>query len=127
MNQFLDNFLTHRLLVAVSSKNNNHYLQLKEALKDSKVREQLESRNIHINESTIEDKNIFKLYLYDYNMSPLFLTTTFDHDTINQILNITDRYTIKKTQAGGHHSYKQKYYKYKSRYNKMKKIITKFY
>ena len=60
------------------------------------------------------------------------LVQTFDdinEQIIQEIINITDTLSKPKqmSQTGGFRNYKEKYYKYKQKYNNIKNVITKFY
>lgn len=126
--------VNYELLYVMTSKNNPKYLRLKELLKNEKVINELKSRHINVMENIINDDNVFKMSLYNINMVPIQQFDDVNEEILQTIYNIIDdllkKYNknSKTPQSGGNQdSYKQKYYKYKKKYNDMKTVITKFY
>lgn len=119
--------MDYKLLVIVSSKSNPLYLKLKDLLTEPIVKE-LESRKIAISENIIDDCKQFIIYLYAPSMQLIESLNTVDNNTIRDIIKAYDDFDekYKKEQTGGRVSYKHRYEKYKSKYNMMKGVITKY-
>lgn len=126
--------LEYKLLYVVSSKDNEKYLKLQKLLENQTLVDTLKKNNINLVENIVHDKNVFSINFYNIDMR---LIQTFDDvndQIINQIIDIINQLSTDKTksgpsqsQIGGKKDFKSKYYKYKNKYNNIKKIITRLY
>ena len=144
INSNIDNIASlypdYLLLCITTNKENPKYKELQTILKDDNIKKELSQRKINIVENIIDDKTKFSIALYNMNMNLLF---SFENPpNIKEVLNITNKQIDEmlkakpmsggrkkqnsQSQNGGNISYKEKYYKYKQKYNLMKNVITDF-
>jgi hypothetical protein len=97
---------------------------------DSSVKHGIEKRGLDIIQDTNATSSDFNVYLYGQDGSLHYTDTKFDDDTFNKLFTITDDMTPKQTssQSGGSKNvnYREKYFKYKNKYEDMKNVITSF-
>ena len=121
-----------RTVIVSTSKNHSDRNKLVKMLTDSELTNKLIKKNINIMENIVDDKNIFELVLYDYNMQPIEKMLDFTNNTLQQIIDIFDKLpqpkqnTNNNKKGGGEIDYRYKYMKYKLKYNEMRSVITKY-
>lgn len=125
MNQFLKK---NKTVIVRSSPNNPNYQQLKDSIKsNNSIVDGLKQRNIEVLEDLSPNNTDFSVYLYDRNGSLHLNESGFDDSTFNKVFNVVDKITVKPSQSGGGSvDYKQKYYKYKQKYDQLNNVVTSF-
>ena len=120
----------NKTIIVRSSPENSHYKKLKATLDaDTSINQGIKDRNLDIIQDPTASGNEFNLYLYGNDGSLHFTEKSFDDATFNKVFSIVDGMTPKQsTQTGGSKSvnYREKYFKYKSKYEDMKDTITTF-
>lgn len=126
MNQFL---AKNKTIIVRSSPSNPKYLEMKNIVqKDASIKNGLEQRNLEIVEDTSAKSDDFALYLYGQNGSLFFNENSFDNGTFDRMFKTVDSMTRKPSQSGGSKAvdYKQKYYKYKHKYEELQNVVTTY-
>lgn len=125
--------VNNRTVIVTSSKDNSKYKQLIEMLTNNEFTNKLIQKNINIMENVVDDKNIFELTLYDYNMQPIQKIMDVTNNLLQQIIDIFDKLQQPKNSqeskiktGGGEIDYKYKYEKYKLKYKDMTKVIVNY-
>ena len=117
----------NKTIIVKSSPENSYYKQLKTTLDtNNTVVDGLKQRNLDI----VEDPTStgFKIYLYGQDGSLHLSEDSFNEGTFNKVFSVVDGMTPKPSQSGGSRTvdYKEKYFKYKHKYEDMKDVITTF-
>ena len=119
----------NKTIVVRSSPDNSYYKQLKNQLKsDQSVVSGLEQRNVQVVEDTTANNNEFNFYLYGQDGSLFLSENSFNDNTFDSVFNVVDSLTPKPHQSGGSKevNYREKYMKYKHKYDDLRTVITSF-
>ena len=106
-----------RTVIVSTSKNHSNRDKLVKMLTDNKLTNELIKKNINIMENIVDDKNVFELVLYDYNMQPIEKMLEFTNNTLQQIIDTFDtlpqpkQNTNNNKKGGGEINYRYKYIK----------------
>jgi len=119
----------NKTIIVTSSPENSYYKKLKAVLDaNGSVSQGLKDRNLELIQDTIPGSD-FNIYLYGQDGSLHFADNNFSDDTFNKLFSVVDGMTPKPaSQTGGSKNvnYREKYFKYKNKYEDMKNIITTF-
>jgi len=108
-------------IIVVTKKDNKEYLKFKSFV-DQNIN-MIKEKNIGIHEQ-IGGDNTFKLYIYK-SMQLVDNINNFNEKVIKDFINsINIQVAHNKNQTGGTIDYKEKYLKYKNKYNMIKKVCV---
>ncbi len=127
----MDQILSKNKTVIVrSSESNPHYQELKKVIQSNQsLQEKLKSQNVDLVQDLSDKNNGFSLYLYGQNGALYMNESAFDNSTFDRVFSVVDNMTQKPSQSGGgsgQTDYKQKYFKYKHKYEDLRKVISSF-
>jgi len=119
----------NKTIIVRSSPENSYYKKLKTTLESNQnVSDGIKQRNLDLVEDTSAPASGFDLYLYGRDGSLYLNENNFDEGTFDKVFSVVDGMTPKPSQTGGSKevNYREKYFKYKHKYEEMKDVITSF-
>lgn len=119
----------HKTVIVASHPENSYYKKLKAVLDaNGAISQGIKDRNLDLIQDTIQGSD-FNIYLYGQDGSLHFSDNTFTDETFTKLFAVSDALTPKPaSQTGGSKNvnYREKYFKYKNKYEDMKNVITSF-
>ena len=117
----------NKTIIVTSSPQNSYYKKMKSVLDgNASVSQGIKDRNLEIVEDITGTD--FNLYLYGQDGALHLAENNFNDETFNKLFSFVDTMNPKPSQSGGSKdvNYRDKYFKYKHKYEDMKNIITTF-
>jgi hypothetical protein len=119
----------NKTIIVSSSPENSYYKELKRTLENQPdLFKELEKRNLEIVQDTTLKSGDFNFSLYGQDGSLFKTDKKFDNSTFPELFNFVDKITPKQSQSGGSRqvNYREKYYKYKHKYEELNNVISSF-
>ena len=121
----------NKTIIVRSSPENSYYKKMKAILDtNTAVSQGIKDRNLEIVEDSSAKSGEFNLYLYGQDGSLHYSDNNFGDDTFSKVFSFVDGMTVRPSQSGGSKSgnvnYREKYFKYKHKYEDMRDVITSF-